>query len=73
MLKAGVSEKLCNTGVDPNSVEGLQEQFMELTDPYNGLETEYFQEKYFRDELGLIVRKRLLYCACKSILTSFNI
>lgn len=69
MLKAGVEEKLCNAGVETNSVEGLQEQFLELTDPYNGLETEYFQEKYFRDELGLIVRNTFVVF---SLSASFN-
>ena len=56
-VQAGVNEKLAHAGIDPSSVEGLQDVFTELSDPYKELDSGYLQEKYFREELGMIVSK----------------
>lgn len=53
--KAGVRAKLATEGIDPDTVTGLDEVFSDITHPFGGLETGFKQEKYFRDELGLLV------------------
>ena len=53
-LRAGVNAQLAEVGVDPDSV-GLEKIFKNIVDPFNGLETCYLQEKYFRESLYLIV------------------
>ena len=54
-LQAGMNEKLAHAGIDPNSIDGLQDVFTELSDPFKELDTEYLQEKYFKEELGIVV------------------
>ena len=54
-VHAGVRAKLATVGVDPDEIEGLNDVFENLADPFDGLETCYKQEKYFLDNLGLIV------------------
>lgn len=54
-LNARVRERLANAGVDVDSVEGLQEVFHDLPSPFEGLNTQHLQEKYYRDSLGLVV------------------
>ena len=54
MFRAGIREKIAAAGVDPTSLQ-LDSIFDELTDPFDGLKTKHFQEKYFRDSLQLIV------------------
>ena len=51
ILKAGVRESLASCGVDVN----LDSVFANLSDPFEGLKTQHFQEKYFKDSLNLIV------------------
>ena len=53
--RAGVRAKLAEQGIDPVNVAGLDEVFEEILHPFDGLETAYKQEKYFRDSLGLVV------------------
>ena len=54
MLRAGIREKLATSGVDVGPLE-LDSVFNELCDPFDGLKTKHFQEKYFKDSLRLIV------------------
>ena len=51
-LYAGVKEKLAQDGLE---VEDLDTVFRSLVDPFNGLETQYKQEHYYVEHLGLIV------------------
>ena len=80
-LNARVCERLASSGVDADSVEGLQDLFQDLPSPFEGLETRHLQEKYFRESLGLVVRltqKIALYWGgvhtvkCKFMCTHYN-
>ena len=53
--KAGVRSKLAEQGVDPLDITGFDDVFEEISHPFNGLETAYKQEKYFKDSLSLVV------------------
>ena len=64
-LNARVSEKLASSGIDVDSIEGLQEVFQDFPSPFQGLETRYFQEKYFRESLGLLVSIYMQHNLCK--------
>lgn len=59
MFRAGIREKVAAAGVDPASLQ-LDRIFDELrlTDPFDGLKTKHYQEKYFREALQLIVSFR---------------
>ena len=54
-IKAGVKRKLSSSGIDPTEVSGLDELFTSVTDPFDGLETCYHQEKFVSEKLGCIV------------------
>ena len=54
-VQAGVRAKLAEAGIEPHAIDGLGGVFDDVTDPFQGLETCHLQEKYFRDELGLVV------------------
>jgi hypothetical protein len=54
-LHSGIRSCLAGYGVDPDSVTGLKETFLKYTDPFLGLETKHMQEKYYKDNLGLVV------------------
>lgn len=54
-VQAGVRAKLAELGLDPDAIEGLDDIFKNVTDPFEGIETCHLQEKYFRETLGLIV------------------
>ena len=54
-VQAGVRAKLAESGLDPTSINGLTEVFSDVIDPFDGIETCYLQEKFFRQKLGLIV------------------
>ena len=54
-VQAGVCAKLAEVGMDPDSIESLNDLFMSITDPFEGIETCHLQEKYFRETFGLIV------------------
>lgn len=53
--RADVRAKLTEQGIDPVDVTGLDEVFEKILHPFDGLETAYKQEKYFKDSLGLVV------------------
>ncbi len=54
-LTATVRSKLATAGIDYQEIEGLPETFVNITSPFEGLETRFKQEKYYRDFLGLVV------------------
>ena len=54
-LRAGVTAKLADAGVDVSGVEGLDHLFDDVPQPFEELETRHKQEKYFRDKLGLVI------------------
>ena len=54
-VSASVRATLATAGIDPDEIAGLSNVFEDFTDPFNGLETCYKQEKYFCDHLGLAV------------------
>ena len=54
-LRAGVNQKLAQSGFDPSSIDGLENVFTEASDPFTGLETVYLQDKFISQELGCIV------------------
>ena len=55
-LNARVREELSRSGVDIQGIAGLEEVFEDVPSPFEGLETRFLQEKYYRDMLGLVVR-----------------
>ena len=52
-LRADVTAKLA--GVDVSNILGLDDLFEQVPQPFEDLETRHKQEKYFRENLGLIV------------------
>ncbi len=54
-IQAEVRAKLAESGVDPDTIDGLVSAFSTAIDPFEGIETHHLQEKYFRETLGLIV------------------
>lgn len=61
-IEAGVRACLANNGIDPGDIKGLNATFQGLIDPFQGLESRYNQEKYYKENLGLVVST---YC-CKA-------
>ena len=55
-IQAGVRASLANAGIDLNDVPGLDDVFRELPMPFDGIETRFKQEKYYRESLHLVVR-----------------
>ena len=53
---AGVRAKLADAGVDPSSIDGLDNLFKDIADRFVGLKTPFLLEKYFVEKLGLTVR-----------------
>jgi hypothetical protein len=54
-LKAGISEKLSQSGIDSTTGSEFLGIFEGVTDPFIGLESAYLQDKFITDELGCIV------------------
>ena len=50
-----VRAKLAESGINPDDIDGLSSTFEDLPYPFEGIETSHLQEKYFRENLGLIV------------------
>ena len=55
VVKASVSDALGNAGIIFSDVEGLDEVFQNVPGVFDGLETTYKQEKYFREKFELLV------------------
>ena len=56
VVKASVKDALGNAGVCVADIAGLDEAFTNAQDVFQGLETTYLQEKYFRDRFNMVVR-----------------
>ena len=56
VVKASVKDTLGNAGVCVADIAGLDEAFTNVQDVFQGLETTYLQEKYFRDRFNMVVR-----------------
>jgi hypothetical protein len=54
-LRAGVSQKLSDYGIHSKDVSGLDGVFNDMSDPFQGLESAYLQEKFISQEMGCIV------------------
>ena len=67
-VQAGVRSCLAENGVDPDNVAGLSETFSKLVDPFNGLDNKYKQEKYYKENLGLVVSNQLYYIISSPII-----
>ena len=52
-MKAGVSEELSRHGIDVP--ETLEQLFVNVQDPFKGLETTYLQEKFYREKFNCLV------------------
>ncbi len=59
-VHAGVRANLAMAGIDADEIEGLDDVCEDLVDQFDGLEACYKQEKYFLDNLGLVVSQ----CHC---------
>lgn len=55
VVKASVKSTLGNAGICFSNIDGLDEVLMNVPDVFEGLETTYMQEKYFRDHFNLMV------------------
>lgn len=55
VVKASVRDVLGNAGINFSDVEGLDEAFRNVPGVFQGLETTYKQEKYFRENFNLVV------------------
>ena len=51
-LHSGARAKLSTLGIDE---EALDDVFNHFPDPFNRLETRYLQEKFLKEEFGLVV------------------
>lgn len=58
-VKAVVTERLNEAGIDYTNVHGLESAISELSSPYEGLETIHKQDKYFVDHFSYLVRARI--------------
>jgi hypothetical protein len=43
------------SGVDLDGINGLHDIFEDVADPFAALDTSHLQEKYYHEQLGLIV------------------
>jgi len=55
-LLARVRSKMAAAGISITDIDGLQIVFDKIPQPFDGLQTRYMQEKYFRESLGLVIR-----------------
>ncbi len=54
-IKAGVSRSLSKSGINFEDIDGLDDVFSDVSDPFVGLESAYLQDKFISQELGCIV------------------
>lgn len=67
-VQASVEANLAETGFDPDSIPGLRDAFRNVADPFKDLETQFLQQKYFRDKFNLIVSKLRYFSPYMSLL-----
>lgn len=51
-VKASISSKFAELGVEWDQISGI---FDNIIDPFEGIDTGFLQEKYFKESLGLVV------------------
>ena len=54
-IEAGVNHHLSKNGVDIGSIPDVRNFFDNLRSPFTGLTSSYLQQKYYRENFGLIV------------------
>ena len=54
-VQAGLRARLASLGLDPEVISEIDDVFSETNDPFKELHSYYLQQKYYREELGLIV------------------
>ena len=54
-LHSSIRSCLADSGVDPDSITGLEETLSKYPAPFLGLENKYKQEKYYKENLDLIL------------------
>ena len=54
-IKVGVHSRLASAGISYDKVAELDDVFTQVRDPFDDIDTCYKQEKYFIENLGLIV------------------
>ena len=59
--EAAVKARLAEVGIDLESVGDLHDIFQSVLDPFDGIDTCYLQEKYYREKFNLIVCMFLMY------------
>ena len=53
--ETGVRAKLVENGIEGSNVKRLDNVFTEIKTPFDGLETEFKQERYFKKSLNMLV------------------
>ena len=54
-VKAGVNECIARSGSDPSDIPNLTQFFSSIEHPFNGLDTAFIRESFYRKEFGCIV------------------
>ena len=54
-LRAGVNECIVNSGIDPSSIPNLTQFLSNAEQPFQGLNSSFLQEKFYREHFGCIV------------------
>ena len=54
-LKAGIEANLALNGIEVNSLQGFDDIFSKVVMPFDGIDTNYKQEKYFQETFHLVV------------------
>ena len=54
-IQAGVSECLAKQGINSTEISELNEIYESVKDSFQGLNSTYLQEKFYREKLGCIV------------------
>ncbi len=70
-MRCGVNACLADAGIDPTDVSRIGNVFTEIVNPFDGLETYYKQEAYFRKEFDLIVYMHNMYTISTFLLLTF--
>lgn len=60
-IQAGVSEHQSRNGIDIEALPTLDDMFIEMKDPFKGLNTPHLQEKFYQDHFGCIVSECYVY------------
>ena len=63
-LKSHVRERLSQSETNGDNADFLNDIYADFKDPFDELETCYKQEKYFKEELGLVVSLCLFTLKC---------